>query len=270
MASEQERNIVEEKIITVRRGMFETKLRTAGSGAPLLFLHGAGGLRGWDPFLAALARTFTVYAPAHPGFETSTGIDALDDMLDLQVYYNDFLDALHLDTVHVVGHSLGGMLAAELAALSPHRIRRLVLANAVGLWLDQHPVADFFAMTSDQLAVALWHDPNSEVARAMMAVPQDEQAQLAAYLIRMQHLSTAGKFLWPIPDKGLKKRLHRIKALTLILWGQSDGLVPVAYAQEFQRLIPQSQVSIMPRCGHMPMYEDPAGFVHTVTAFLQA
>jgi pimeloyl-ACP methyl ester carboxylesterase len=260
---------VEEKTIAVRGGMFQTRLRTDGEGSPLLFLHDAGGLRGWDTFLAELAKRFTVYAPAHPGFETSTGIEHIDDMLDLVVYYNDFLDAVGLESAHVVGHSLGGMLGAELAALSPHRVRRLVLANAAGLWLDDHPVADFFAMTPEQLAVVLWHDPNSDVAKAMMAVPQDEKAQLAAFLLRTQHLATAGKFLWPIPDKGLKKRIHRIKAPTLILWGQSDGLVAPIYAQEFQKRIPGSKATIMPRCGHMPMYEDPTGFVNTVATFLK-
>jgi pimeloyl-ACP methyl ester carboxylesterase len=238
---------MEEKTVTVRNDLFETKLRTEGSGAPLLFLHGAGGLRGWDTFLVELAKDFTVYAPAHPGFETSTGIEHIDDMLDMVVYYNDLLDALHLESVHVVGHSMGGMIGAELAALSPHRVRKLVLVNAVGLW----------------------HDPQSDVARAMMAVPQDEKAQLEAYLVRMQHLATAGKFLWPIPDKGLKKRLHRIQAPTRILWGQSDGLAPVIYAQAFQERIPDSRVTIMPRCGHMPMYEDPEGFVRAVAGFLK-
>lgn len=250
--------------------MFTIKLRMDGRGVPLLYLHGAGGLRGWDPFLSELAKTCTVYAPAHPGFETSTGIDHIDDMLDMIIYYNDLLDALQLDVVHVVGHSLGGMIAAELAALSPHRVHKLVLVNAVGLWLDNQPVADFFAMTPDQLSVALWHDPHADVARMMMAMPQDEKAQLEAYLMRMQHFSAAGKFLWPIPDKGLKKRIHRIKAPTLLLWGQSDGIVPAVYAQEFQKSIAGAQVTILPRCGHMPMYEDPAVFVTAVRGFLQS
>jgi len=90
---------VEEKTVSVRNGMFETRLRSDGSGDPVLFLHGAGGLCGWDPFLVELAKDFTVYAPAHPGFETSTGIDHLDDILDVVVYYNDLLDALHLESV---------------------------------------------------------------------------------------------------------------------------------------------------------------------------
>src|SRR3989441_12710721 len=165
-------------MVTVRNGMFETKLRIDGSGAPLLFLHGAGGLRGWDAFLVELAKDFTVYAPAHPGFETSTGIEHIDDMLDMVVYYNDLLDALHLESVHVVGHSMGGMIGAELAALSPHRVRKLVLANAVGLWLDDHPIADFFAMTPEQLGMALWHDPNSERSEE-----HTSELQSLAYLV---------------------------------------------------------------------------------------
>lgn len=259
---------MEETTVSVRNGMFDVKLRRDGSGAPLLFLHGAGGLRGWAPFLADLAKSFAVYAPSHPGFETSTGLEHIDDIIDLVIFYNDFLDEMGLDAVHVVGHSMGGMFAAELAALNPARVNKLVLVNAVGLWIDETPVADFFAMTPEELAAALWYNPESDVAKAMMATPQDEQAQLEAFLLRSQHLATAGKFLWPIPDKGLKKRIHRIKAPTQIIWGQSDGFVSVVYAQTFQKAISGSQVAVMPGCGHMPMYENPSGFVHTVTTFL--
>lgn len=261
---------MEEKTVSVRNGMFNIKLRTEGSGDPLLFLHSAGGLRGWDPFLAELAKSFTVYAPSHPGFESSSGLDEIDDIIDLVVYYNDFLDAIGLESTHVVGHSLGGMFAAELAALSPQRVRKLVLVNAVGLWIDAHPVADFFAMTPAELAVALWHNPESDAAKAMFAIAENEQEQLEAFLLRSQHLATAGKFMWPIPDKGLKKRIHRISAPTHIIWGQSDGLAPVVYAQEFQKRIPGSQVSILPGCAHLPMYEDPEGFVQIVSRFLSS
>jgi len=259
---------VEEKTVSVRNGRFETKLRTGGSGEPLLYLHGAGGLRDWDPFLAELAKSFTVYAPSHPGFESSTGIEHIDDIIDLAVYYNDFLDAIGLPSTHILGHSMGGMFAAELAALSSDRVNKLVLSNAVGLWIDEHPVADFFAVTPPELASMLWHDTESEAAQAMFAIPEDEQAQLEAFLLRSQHLATAGKFLWPIPDKGLKKRIHRIKAPTHIVWGQSDGLAPVVYAKAFQDSIPGAEVTILQRCAHLPMYEDMDGFVKAVTGFL--
>src|SRR2546428_2545336 len=137
--------------------MFETKVRTDGSGVPLLFLHGAGGLRGWDTFLVELAKNFTVYAPAHPGFETSTGIEHIDDMLDMVVYYNDLLDALHLESVHVIGHSMGGMIGAELAGLRPRRVRKVVLGNAGGVWVDGQRGGGVWGMAAERLAVALWH-----------------------------------------------------------------------------------------------------------------
>ena len=124
-------------------------------------------------------------------------------------------------------------------------------------------------MPQEELASALWHNPESEMAKAMFATPEDEQVQLEAFLLRSQHLATAGKFLWPIPDKGLKKRIHRISAPTQIVWGQSDGLAPVAYAEEFQKKIPGSQVTILQGCAHMPMYEDPDGFVQAVATFLK-
>jgi pimeloyl-ACP methyl ester carboxylesterase len=102
----------------------------------------------------------------------------------------------------------------------------------------------------------------------MFTIPEDEQEQLEQFLIRSQHLATAGKFLWPIPDKGLKKRIHRIKAPTHIVWGQSDGLTPAVYAQEFQKHIPGAEVTLLQRCAHLPMYEDMEGFVNAVAGFL--
>src|SRR6266540_2782413 len=102
----------------------------------------------------------------------------------------------------------------------------------------------------------------------MMAVPQDEKAQLEAYLIRMQHLSTAGKFLWPIPDKGLKKRLHRIKAPTLILWGVSDRLAPPVYAEDFRARIPNAQVRMVEEAGHVLPLEQQDAFVNAVREFV--
>ena len=99
---------MEERTVAVRNGLFNIKLRSDGSGAPLLYLHGAGGLRGWEPYLAELATSFTVYAPAHPGFESSSGLEHIDDIIDLEIFYNDFLDALGIESAHVVGHSMGG------------------------------------------------------------------------------------------------------------------------------------------------------------------
>jgi pimeloyl-ACP methyl ester carboxylesterase len=137
---------MERRSVSVRGGMFQADVREYGDrGAePLLFLHGSSGLL-VDPYLDMLGERFRVIAPLHPGFGDSTGLEHIDDIVDLAIYYYDFLDELGLESAHVVGHSLGGMLAAEVAALDPGRVRRLVLANPVGLWRDDAPVMDFFS-----------------------------------------------------------------------------------------------------------------------------
>jgi pimeloyl-ACP methyl ester carboxylesterase len=259
-----------ESIVSIRRGKFRTLVRSAGAGDALVFLHGAGGLRGWPPFLEALTRSFRVIAPEHPGFGQSEGLEHLDDVVDLALYYTEFFDALGLDEPYVVGHSLGGMIAAEVAAIAPQRVDKLVLIAPVGLWLDEHPVLDFFAATPEELAAAIFHDPSSPVAREMMALPSEPEAQLEATLERTKNLSAAGKFLWPIPDKGLKKRIHRIAAPTLLLWGASDRLVPPVYGEAFLKHIDGAQLAVFRGASHMLPFEKPEEVVEAITDFLLA
>ena len=128
----------------------ETRVQVAGDGPPLVFLHGAMGLT-WDPFLASLTDRYTVYAPEHPG--TSLGdpdaIKAVDDLWDLVLHYYDLFDRLELAAPVIVGHSFGGMVAAEVAATNPARASKLVLISPVGLWRDDLPVAHFLTMAPE-------------------------------------------------------------------------------------------------------------------------
>jgi pimeloyl-ACP methyl ester carboxylesterase len=257
-----------ESLVSMRHGLFRTFVRSEGEGDPLLFLHGAGGLRGWPPFLESLARSFRVIAPDHPGFGRSEGLEQLDDVVDLALYYTEFIAAMGLERPYLVGHSLGGMIAAEVAAIAPEVASKLVLVAPVGLWLDEHPVLDFFAATPEELAAALFHDPGSAVAREMMMLPSDPEAQLEAVLERTKNLSAAGKFLWPIPDKGLKKRIHRIVAPTLLLWGSSDRLVPPIYGEEFLQRIDGARLTVLKGASHMLPFEKSDDFVEVVTDFL--
>jgi pimeloyl-ACP methyl ester carboxylesterase len=257
-----------ESTVSIRMGLFQTIVRSAGNGDALLFLHGAGGLSGWPPFLAGLAQTFRVIAPDHPGFGGSEGLEHLDDVVDLALYYTEFVDAMGLQQPYIVGHSFGGMIGAEIAAIAPHLVRKLVLIAPVGLWLDEQPVMDFFAATPEELAAAIFHDPASAVAKELMTVPADPQAQLEATLERTKNFSAAGKFLWPIPDKGLKKRIHRISAPTQLLWGASDRLVPPVYAEEFLKRIDRSRLTVIRGASHMLPFEKADEFVEVVTDFL--
>ena len=258
---------MEARTISVRNGLFTAYVLQGGAGDPLLFLHGAGGLRDGQ-YLEQLARRFTVYAPSHPGFGASEGLEHIDDVIDLALYYHDFMDELGLESAHVVGHSMGGMLAAELAALCSHRVRRLVLTNPVGLWRDDDPVLDFFVLPPEQLMPYIVHDPESEAIREAFPLPQSQDDLIEMMYQRVQSFASAGKFLWPIPDRGLSRRIHRIKSPTLIIWGESDRLVPPSYAEDFRSSIADSRVVIMKECAHMPMFEKRDEFVSLVTEFL--
>lgn len=260
---------MEQITVSVRNGMFSTRVLTGGSGRPLVFLHGAGGLRPDSPYLSDLAQHFTLYAPWHPGFGDSEGIDHIDDVHDLATYYQDLFDALGLQGPAVVGHSFGGMIAAEIAAHCSASVGRLVLSAPVGLWRDDAPVMDIFTMSPEETAAAAWHDPQGELAKRYTTAPEDPEQVAIATIDRTRALAAAGKFLWPIPDKGLKKRIHRIKAPTLIIWGASDKLVPAVYAQEFHSRIPGSTLLTVEQAGHMTPLEQQSQWVTAVREFVE-
>ena len=131
----------DESFIELRDGRFKIRVLQAGSGDPLLYVHGAGGLF-WDPLLDALSANHHVIAPEHPGAGDSQGLEFVEELWDLVLYYNELLDSLGVDRATVVGHSFGGMVAAEIASTSPHRVDKLVLIAPIGLWRDDHPVPD--------------------------------------------------------------------------------------------------------------------------------
>lgn len=251
-------------------GRFEVEMQVCGSGEPLLYLHGAGGLVGVDPFLEELGNDFKVIAPHLPGYGDSTGGELIDDVVDTSLFYHQLMDDLGIASAYVVGHSMGGMLAAELAALDVHRVKKLVLVCAAGFWRDETPIPDFFAMDLGDLAANLFHDPNSPLAKMFTAIPEDAELLAQMYVERTKRLTQASKFLWPIPERGLKKRAWRIAAPTLLLWGESDRLIPPVYAQEFAGRIKRARTEIIKEAGHMVMYEQPEAFVSAVRDFLKA
>lgn len=258
---------METRVLSLRDGTFNAHVTQRGAGEPLLFLHGSGGLHE-GAYLDLLGERFTVYAPWYPGFGPSEGIEHIEDVIDLALYYHDLMDELGLASAHVVGHSLGGMLAAELAALCSHRVRRLVLANPVGFWRDDEPVLDFFVLPPEQLLPYVVHDPESEAIKEALPRPETPAAMAEAMYLRIQSFSAASKFLWPIPDRGLRRRIHRIQAPTLIVWGESDRLVPPSYAEDFRSNIKDARVAILKECAHLPMFEQRDEFVSLISEFL--
>jgi pimeloyl-ACP methyl ester carboxylesterase len=197
-----------------------------------------------------------VIAPEHPGFGESEGLAAMQDITDQALHFRRVIRSLGARRVDVVGHCLGGMFAAELAAISPHLVRRLILVSSYGLWDDANPLPDAFSLAPPAFAAAKWAKPE--------AAPATTEDPIA----RQRNLGSATKFLWPIPDRGLIRRLPFIEAPTLVLHGAQDGLVPPAYGQRLAALIPNAGFQAIEGAGHMPMLEAEDAFTNAVTSFL--
>jgi pimeloyl-ACP methyl ester carboxylesterase len=227
-----------------------------GSGQPLVFLHGAGGIVAEDPFLNGLAERHHVYAPLLPGYGDSQECPELRDMLDFTLHTWDIVAALGLKDPILVGHSMGGMIAAEMAAVSPNDVTRLGLICPAGLWLDDHPIPDVFSTLPFEMPAILFHDVAAGAALMTRGLAMDDPGFLQTYLVQnARQLGMAGRILFPIPERGLKERLYRVTAKTLLVWGDSDRLIPPVYAQEFKRLIKGAQLVSIPEAGHMVALE---------------
>jgi pimeloyl-ACP methyl ester carboxylesterase len=235
----------------------------------LLYLHGPHGLDPADPFLAALSRGHRVIAPLAPGFANLDELAEIDTIHDLTLDYDDLLRGLEIGPVAIVGHSFGAMMAAELAAHFPDRAERLVLIAPVGLWNDAYPVADIFAAPAPEMEAMLWRDPAAREAHGArlkeLASALDEAEQVIAVA---RSLTALAKFVWPIPDKGLRRRLKRIAAPTLALFGADDRFVSPRYAEDFSRGIAHAETAIVAGAGHMAPYEKTAEISALIARFL--
>lgn len=254
--------------IALRGGAVRFEVLSAGHGPPVVYFHSFHERGGWPPLLDHLAARHTVHAPLHPGVRGSTGVESLEDLLDLTLAYDELLGALGLDSARLCGHAFGGMVAAEVAAVFPRRVARLVLLSPLGLWRDEAPSADVLILPPDELAAVLWDDPASTTARAWGALPDAEDENVAVQIESIQRRAAMAKFVWPIPDRGIHRRLHRITAPTLVLWGDADRVNPVAYAEEWRRRIPGAAARLV-RGGHMLPHEAPGTTAALVAEFLR-
>ena len=257
------------RMLKLKASGAEIEFVEAGKGRDLLFLHGAGGHMADDPLIVALARKYRVVAPLLPGYGRSTGEDGLRDMLDVTLHSLDVLAALKLKKPIVVGHSMGGMIAAEMAAVARTEIDRLCLLAPAGLWLDAHPITDIFSKLPYELPGLLFHDV--ETGRKLMTAGggnmEDPEFLKQFLVMNARRLGMAGKMLFPIPDRGLAQRLYRITARTLIVWGREDVLIPPVYGEAFRKAIAKAKLVRIARAGHAVGQEKPAAVVKAIADF---
>jgi pimeloyl-ACP methyl ester carboxylesterase len=250
----------------MRVGDFDVRAWSGGSGPPLVYLHGFEQHPGDAPYLRRLAETHHVLAPEHPGFGASAGFDRLTDLQDLILYYRALIESWNQGPVDLIGHCLGGMFAAELAILAPTLVRRLILVDPYGLWLEDEPLPDPFLLGPPALAAVKWRDP-AHAARETSAFDPDQGDTAAEF--RTMNLTAASKFMWPIPDRGLARRLPYLTTPTLVIHGAADGLTPPSYQRAWAAALPNARTALIDEAGHLPMVEAEDAFIGLVETFLE-
>jgi pimeloyl-ACP methyl ester carboxylesterase len=242
----------------------------AEDAPPVVFLHGAPGLLDDDRFFGGLAgQGFRVLAPELPGYGASTGEELLEDMLDFTLHGWDAVDALGVERPVLIGHSMGGMIAAEMAAVCPTRVSALVLIAPNGLWDDGHPIPDLFTMLPYQFPRVMFRDKEAGAALLTGGHDFSNMDALTEFFVgNARRLGTAGKILFPIPNRRLSKRLYRVTAPTLLVWGADDAYIVPSYADRWESLMPNATVSMLEDSGHMVPYEAPERLATLVADWL--
>ena len=238
-------------------------LKRGGQGPKLLYLHGANGAPSVRPFMELLAQDYEVLVPEHPGFGGSEEPEWLDNIHDLAYFYLDFIEQLELSRVHLVGSSLGGWLALEVAVRNRAPLHTLTVVGPLGIYVPGVKRGDMFLWSPEEKVRNLFFD--QRIADRMLAAPMSPQ--LAE--LEVKNLHTVARLAWEprMFDPHLAKWLHRIKIPTQIIWGDHDRVLPADYAAVFQKLIPGSVIQVVRDCGHLPHTEKPEEFARLVKAF---
>jgi len=251
--------------VTVKTGTvgLDVSVSDRGDGRPFLLLHGGAGPQSVIGFADLLAgeRPARVLVPTHPGFSGTPRPESLHTVRGLAAVYVTLLDELELSDVTVIGNSIGGWIAAEMALLGSERISHTIIVDGVGIEVPGHPIADFFNLTFPQIAQLSYHDPERfridpealpPAARAEIA---GNRAALAVY---------AGE---PMVDSGLRGRLADVCLPTLVLWGDNDGIADADYGRAFAAAIPAARFQLLPDTGHLPQLESPQLLLDAVSEF---
>ena len=255
------------KTTAVEVNGFPCRVWTKGSGPRVGFLAGLGGLPRWLPFLDLLAKTRTVVVPSLPGYPGGgTGHSVLDTHLDWVLAVRQLLDKAGLVGCDLIGASVGGAFAAEIAAIFPGHVKKLALLAPFGLFDEKDPATDPWAQRRDAVAGLMCAD--AEKWSAMVSPP--EGANSVEWPIEMVRASeAAARAFWPLGATKLEKRLGLIAAQTLLLWGEKDAVIPRSYAQKFATGINRgTQIEIIPDAGHLAYLDRPEAVASAVLAHL--
>jgi pimeloyl-ACP methyl ester carboxylesterase len=239
----------------------KTAVYSGGQGDPLVYLHGSGTFTGFD-FARTWLKSHRVIIPYHPGFGESADDDRIETIQDYVLHYLDLFDALGLDRLSLVGSSLGGWIAAEIAVVQSPRLQNLVLVSPGGLMMKDLPSTDLFRVHPKDLAGYLVADPS------ILTKFLPDGHDIDFLTLRYRETRSSARLTWERPgNPKLAQWLHRITTKTLLLWGEGDRVKPLAQADAWLGLLPNAQLEIMKGVGHLPLDEQPAA-PELVLAFL--
>lgn len=241
---------VREEIVTVGDRRVDVHVQICGAGPALVYFHASGGLV-WDPFLEELARVRTIYAPLVPGTEG----DEVGDLWELVLMLEECLVALGLDGADLLGGGFGGMLACELQATFPGEFGRLIALSPLGLWSEGSPPADWAGTVPSRLTDLLFAEPGVVTDATRVTKDGHDTTIDEAFAGMAQPMQRSARYVLPDAVHGLQRRLHRIIAPTLVVWGELDAVVPAEHAADFARRVPHARVVVLPGCGHVPQVE---------------
>jgi pimeloyl-ACP methyl ester carboxylesterase len=235
-----------------------------GEGHPFLLLHGGGGPATVDGFaeLLATSEPARVFRPSHPGFDGTDRPERLTTIRQLAALYVALLDELDLSDVTVIGNSIGGWIAAEMGLVTTNRISSIVLVDAVGIAVADHPVVDFFSLTMDQVADLSYYEPDA-FRLDVSALPEAAKAVMAG---NRNSLAVYGGEPSMV-DPTLRERLSASTLPTLVLWGESDRIVDADYGRAYAEAIPSATFQLLAHTGHLPQIETPRQLAAVIWEF---
>lgn len=250
----------------IKAGAVEIEVSIRGEGPPLLLLYSEEQLEADLPLIDTLAQTYKIIMPSAPGFGRSPRPDWMTNPEDIAYVYLDLLTALDARQSIVVGFSLGGWIAAEMATKDTRCISKLALVDPYGVKIGgpfDVDIADMWILHPDKVAALKWRD--IEKGKRDFSAMSDEELTIIA-----QNIETFARFCWEpyMHNPKLKHRLHRIDVPTLVVWGENDGLTKPSYGHAYASMIPGARFETIANAGHFPHIEQPEAFERALKAFL--
>jgi pimeloyl-ACP methyl ester carboxylesterase len=251
---------------TVTVSTTQVELFSGGSGPALLFLHGAGGNAGWQPWHDELAKTYTVYVPSQPGFNGTERPDWVYTITDVAHFNRSLVQALGLSPYILIGSSMGGWVAAEMAAMCHDDLKSLILIDAAGLKPARGEIAEIFMVSTQTRQKQRFYDPTQvpNIERYTRALTPEEQ------VVEHANREMASRLCWRpyLHNLSLPHYLSKVSTPTLIVWGRQDAIIPLECGELYQQALPNATLKVIEHCGHSPALEKPHEFVQVVTTFL--